>query len=70
MFAFGLGTLPLLFSMGLLGARVRINLQKPAVKIVAGGVVLAFGLLGMFRLSTGISHDWLDAVCITPEINR
>ncbi len=70
MFAFGLGTLPLLFSMGLLGARVRTNLQKPAVKIVAGSVVLAFGLLGMFRLSTGISHDWLDAVCITPEINR
>ncbi len=70
MFAFGLGTLPLLFSMGLLGARVRANLQKPAVRMVADAVVLAFGLLGMFRLSTGISHGWIDAVCITPTINR
>lgn len=66
MLAFGLGTLPLLFSMGLLGSRVRSNLQKPAVRMVAGAVVLAFGLLGMVRLTTGLSHDWLDAVCITP----
>ena len=70
MFAFGLGTLPLLFSMGLLGSRVRANLQEPAVRVVVGVVVLAFGLLGMFRLSAGISHGWLDAVCITPSINR
>lgn len=70
MFTFGLGTLPLLFSMGLLGARVRANLQKPAVRMAAGAVVLAFGLLGIFRLSTGISHGWIDAVCITPAINR
>ena len=70
MCAFGLGTLPLLFSMGLLGTRLQANLQKPAVRTLAGLVVLSFGLLGMFRLSTGISHGWLDAVCITPSMNR
>jgi uncharacterized protein len=64
--AFGLGTLPLLFSMGLLGARVQANLQKRYVRTLAGVVVLGFGLLGMFRITTGISHGWLDAVCITP----
>jgi len=56
MLAFGLGTLPLLFSMGLLGTRLQANLQKPSVRMIAGLVVLSFGLLGMFRLSTGISH--------------
>ena len=70
MLAFGLGTLPLLFSMGLLGTRLQANLQKPSVRMLAGLVVLSFGLLGMFRLSTGISHGWLDAVCITPSMNR
>jgi sulfite exporter TauE/SafE len=70
MLAFGLGTLPLLFSMGLLGTRLQANLQKPSVRMFAGLVVLSFGLLGMFRLSTGISHGWLDAVCITPSMNR
>jgi sulfite exporter TauE/SafE len=70
MLAFGLGTLPLLFSMGLLGTRLQANLQKPTIRMLAGLVVLSFGLLGMFRLSTGISHGWLDAVCITPSMNR
>jgi sulfite exporter TauE/SafE len=70
MLAFGLGTLPLLFSMGLLGTLLQANLQKPSVRLVAGLVVLSFGLLGMFRLSTGLSHGWLDAVCITPSMNR
>jgi sulfite exporter TauE/SafE len=69
MLAFGLGTLPLLFSMGLLGTRLQANLQKPSVRMFAGLVVLSFGLLGMFRLSTGISHGWLDAVCITPSMS-
>jgi sulfite exporter TauE/SafE len=70
MLAFGLGTLPLLFSMGLLGTRLQANLQKPSIRMLAGLVVLSFGLVGMFRLSTGISHGWLDAVCITPSMNR
>ena len=70
MLAFGLGTLPLLFSMGLLGTRLQANLQKRSVRMIAGLVVLSFGLLGMFRLSTGLSHGWLDAVCITPSMNQ
>ena len=66
MLAFGLGTLPLLFSMGLLGTRLQANLQKRYVRTLAGILVLSFGLLGMVRITTGISHGWLDAVCITP----
>ena len=66
MLAFGLGTLPLLFTIGLMGARLQAGLQKPAVRLLAGGLVLAFGLLGLYRAATGATHGWLDAVCITP----
>jgi len=68
MLAFGLGTLPLLFSMGMLGSRLQAGLQKPAVRMLAGTLVLAFGLLGLYRAATGVSHGWLDAVCTTPAL--
>ena len=70
MLAFGLGTLPLLFTLGLLGSSMQTLLQKPVVRRLAGLLVLLFGLLGLFRAVTGISHDWLDAVCITPMAAR
>jgi sulfite exporter TauE/SafE len=70
MLAFGLGTLPLLFTLGLLGTSMQAFLQKSVVRRLAGLLVLLFGLLGLFRAATGISHDWLDAVCITPLVAR
>jgi sulfite exporter TauE/SafE len=70
MLAFGLGTLPLLFILGVLGTSVQAFLQKIAVRRLAGLLVLLFGLLGLFRAATGISHDWLDAVCLTPAVSR
>ncbi len=66
MLAFGLGTLPLLFTMGVAGTSIQPFLQKRSVRTVAGVLVLAFGLLGLVRVGTGLSHGWLDAVCITP----
>ncbi len=68
MAAFGLGTLPLLFSMGMLGTRLKAGMQKPLIRVPAGMVVLAFGLLGLYRVATGVSHGWLDALCITPPL--
>ena len=70
MLAFGLGTLPLLFTLGVLGTSVQAFLQKSAVRRLAGLLVLMFGLLGLFRAATGLSHDWLDAVCMTPAVVR
>lgn len=64
--AFGLGTLPLLLSMGMLGATLQPLLKKPAVRMLAGALVLSFGVLGLLRVATGMSHGWLDAVCISP----
>jgi sulfite exporter TauE/SafE len=68
MLAFGLGTLPLLLSMGLLGSRMRASLQMPLLRMLAGSMVLVFGLLGLYRAATGATHGWLDAVCITPAL--
>ncbi len=64
--AFGLGTLPLLVSMGLLGTTLQPLLRKPLVRVLAGSLVLAFGVLGLVRVATGMSHGWLDVLCISP----
>lgn len=66
MLAFGLGTLPLLFTMGLAGASIQPLLQRPSVRHVAGLVVLSFGVAGLVRVGMGISNVWLDTLCITP----
>ncbi len=66
MLVFGLGTLPLLFTIGVAGTSVQPFLQRRAVRSAAGVLVLAFGLLGLVRVATGLSHGWLDSVCITP----
>ncbi|MFT5588260.1 MAG: sulfite exporter TauE/SafE [Bradyrhizobium sp.] len=66
MLAFGLGTLPTLLVMGVLGTQLRVVMQKPAVGIGSGLLVLTFGLLGIWRAAHGMPDSWLDAVCITP----
>jgi len=67
MAAFGLGTLPTLLGMGLLGARLRQQLQRRPVRIASGLLVLGFGLLGLLRAANGVSLGWLDALCVTPH---
>jgi hypothetical protein len=64
MLAFGLGTLPMLLAMGLAGARLRSALQKRAVRIGAGVLVLSFGVLGMLRAAGGFSGGLLDTLCV------
>lgn len=67
MAAFGLGTLPTLLGMGLLGARLRQQLQRRPVRIASGLLVLGFGLLGLLRAANGVSLGWLDALCVAPH---
>ncbi len=66
MFAFGLGTLPLLLTMGLLGARLRIWLARREVRVTSGVIVLLFGLLGLWRAAHGMEPAWFDIFCVTP----
>jgi sulfite exporter TauE/SafE len=65
MLAFGLGTLPALLSMGLLGQGLGSLARRPGVRTVAGLMVLVFGLLGLIKTVRGVSLGWLDAVCIS-----
>ncbi|HJV00742.1 MAG TPA: sulfite exporter TauE/SafE family protein [Burkholderiaceae bacterium] len=65
MLAFGLGTLPMLITLGMMGAGVRARLQQRKVRIACGLLVLGFGVLGLVRASHGASLGWLDALCLT-----
>jgi sulfite exporter TauE/SafE len=67
MLAFGLGTLPMLTGLGLLGARLRLAMQQPKVRIACGLLVLAFGALGIVRAAGGITPAWMDILCLTPH---
>jgi hypothetical protein len=49
MFAFGLGTAPNLMLAGLALARLRRLVARRAVRLGAGGLVLAFGIFGLAR---------------------
>jgi sulfite exporter TauE/SafE len=64
MLAFGLGTLPMLLAMGMLGARLRALLRRRGVRLASGAVVLGFGVLGLARAAGGLPHGWLQDVCI------
>ena len=66
MLAFGLGTLPALLTMGMAGARLKSWSRMRSVRLAAGAIVLAFGVLGLVRAGYGMAPGWLDAFCITP----
>ena len=50
MAAFGLGTLPNLLAMGLFASHLQPLLQKRLLRVTAGLLVMALGLLGLARL--------------------
>jgi sulfite exporter TauE/SafE len=64
MLAFGLGTLPMLMSLGLVGAHLRPLLRLPFVRRASGALVLGFGLVGLARAAGGLPHAWLQDVCV------
>ena len=66
MLAFGLGTLPMMLALGLLGARLRGWLRLPAVRIGCGALVLGFGVTGLLRAVGGLPPSWLHLVCVAP----
>jgi sulfite exporter TauE/SafE len=70
MLAFGLGTLPMLTGLGLLGARLQRALQKRPVRIGCGLLVLAFGVIGLARAAGAMGNvtpGWMDMLCLTPH---
>jgi sulfite exporter TauE/SafE len=69
MLAFGLGTLPMLLCLGMLGTRLQAWTRQRQVRIASGLLVLAFGLLGLWRADHGMPADWLDGLCLTPSVH-
>lgn len=70
MLAFGLGTAPLLFAAGMAGMALRSFLQRRAVRMACGALVMAFGVLGLVRVAGIVIpgmpalHGWADVLCI------
>ncbi|HRD86938.1 MAG: sulfite exporter TauE/SafE family protein [Candidatus Accumulibacter sp.] len=60
MLAFGVGTLPNLLLAGLLAARLRAYTSRPALRMVAGLVVLGFGVWGLLGLQQ-LLHQFASA---------
>jgi sulfite exporter TauE/SafE len=67
MLAFGLGTLPMLTGLGMLGARLQQAMQRRQVRIACGLLVLAFGVLGLARAAGGVTPEWMEMLCLTPH---
>ncbi len=66
MLAFGLGTLPTLLSISLLGARLQVWVRRRSVRVACGVIVMLFGAIGLVRAASGVSLGWMDALCLTP----
>ncbi|MBC7413934.1 MAG: sulfite exporter TauE/SafE family protein [Herminiimonas sp.] len=64
MLAFGLGTLPMLLTLGLFGQQLRAWSRGRGVRLAGGLVILTFGLIGLARAAGGLPAPWLDTLCI------
>lgn len=59
MLAFGLGTLPNLLVIGLFWERCRSWVQSPRVRLLAGLIVMAFGVYGLVKVGYVFAvHGW------------
>lgn len=65
MLAFGLGTLPNLMLAGMLAKRLQEFTRRKAVRLVAGLLVLAFGLFGLMNATTLGGRLWQGVICHT-----
>jgi len=66
MLAFGLGTLPTLVTMGVIGSQLRTWSRRGAVRVFSGVIVLLFGMLGLIRAASGVHLGWIESLCLSP----
>ncbi len=66
MLAFGIGTLPNLFTLGALMQRSRGWLHAKAFRVAAAAMLIAFGVLGLWRVYTAEGALTQGPFCIVP----
>ncbi|HEY6095130.1 MAG TPA: sulfite exporter TauE/SafE family protein [Gallionellaceae bacterium] len=66
MLAFGLGTLPNLLAIGLFWERCRHWVQSPRVRLLAGLVVVAFGVYGLYKVGYTFAMNGWTGACHVP----
>jgi sulfite exporter TauE/SafE len=66
MLAFGLGTLPNLLALGYFSATIRPWLQKSTVRLVAGAIIVGFGLVGLARSADLAAAHGTSVLCHNP----
>jgi sulfite exporter TauE/SafE len=57
MLAFGLGTLPAMLATGLFAQQLRQQLQRKWIRVIAGLLIIAFGLYSLVTMAQHRSHD-------------
>ncbi len=70
MAAFGVGTLPAMFLIGFLGMRIVNRRRYNDLRVVAGALVLGFGIYGLIRAAHGMPNGLLELVCASPPITK
>jgi uncharacterized protein len=62
MLAFGLGTLPNLLAIGLFWEKIKSKVQSPKVRMIAGLLVVMFGVYGLIKVGyTFYMNGWAGA---------
>jgi sulfite exporter TauE/SafE len=67
---FGMGTLPMLVTLGLLGEKIKVSIRRPVVRQIGGLLIIGFGVLGLMRAAYGMPPSWLDALCVSTAGNE
>jgi sulfite exporter TauE/SafE len=66
MLVFGLGTLPNLLAIGLFWERCRHWVQAPRVRLLAGVLVMAFGVYGLYKVGYTFAINGWSGSCHVP----
>ncbi len=63
MLAFGIGTMPALFLVGSAAEHGTAILRKPAIRIIAGTLIISLGIFGLLRMPSHDSWSGLVSLC-------